>query len=94
MLAISAMAAKANYNRIRKTKLFSVDKNKCVGCRLCARQCPLDTIEIQNNFPVWIKKICTLCLGCFHRCPKSAIDYDDCSLKNVQYVNKNVKLDD
>lgn len=94
MLAISAMAAKANYNRIRKTKLFSVDKNKCVGCGLCAKQCPLDAIEIQNNFPVWIKKICTLCLGCFHRCPKSAIDYDNCSLRNGQYVNKNVKLDD
>ena len=54
---ILSTAAKANYNRISKTKLFSVDKNKCVGCELCARH--------------------------FHRCPKVAIDYDNCSLRNL-----------
>jgi len=94
MFAVTAMAAKANYDRIRKTKLFSVNVDKCISCGLCARQCPLEAIEMQNNHPVWIKPKCTLCLGCFHRCPAGAIDYDDCSLKNGQYINKNVKLDD
>ena len=94
MMAITAHAAKMNYNRIRKTKLFTVNLKRCISCGLCARQCPLDAIEMQNNHPVWVKPTCTLCLGCFHRCPASAIDYDGCSLINGQYVNKNVKLDD
>ena len=94
MPAVTARMAKMNYDRIRKTKLFSVNLKRCVGCGLCARQCPLDAIELQDKHPVWIKPTCTLCLGCFHRCPKAAIDYDDCSLQNGQYVNRNVKLDD
>jgi len=93
MLAIMAAAAKANYNRIRKTKLFKLDKERCIGCGLCAKQCPLDIIEIQNQHPVWLKEKCTLCLGCFHRCPAAAIDYDN-GLRNGQYINKNVVLDD
>ena len=93
MSSIVAAAAKMNYNRIRKTKNFQLDKGKCIGCGLCAKQCPLATIAMQGGKPVWVKEKCTLCLGCFHRCPKAAIDYDD-GLRNGQYVYKHVVLDD
>lgn len=93
MSALGAAAAKANYNRIRKTKRFKLAADKCMGCGLCARQCPLGAIEMQQNRPVWVKEKCTLCLGCFHRCPAGAIDYDG-GLRNGQYVYDKVKLDD
>ena len=93
MSALGAAAAKANYNRIRKTKRFKLAADKCMDCGLCARQCPLDAIEMQEGRPVWVKGKCTLCLGCFHRCPAGAIDYDG-GLRNGQYVYDKVKLDD
>ena len=92
MSPMMAAASKANYNRIRKTSFFKLDKNKCIGCGLCEKQCPVEAIKMSDGHPTWVKDKCTLCLGCFHRCPAAAIDYDG-GLRNGQYVNKNVVLD-
>ena len=69
MTKFQADRAKNTYDGIRKTKYFSVSKDKCIGCGLCERQCPTEAIKMQDGHPVWIKDTCTLCLGCFHRCP-------------------------
>lgn len=92
MLGVIAAAAKANYNRIRKTKRFKLDTRRCSGCGLCARQCPVQAIMMQEGHPVWVKDSCTLCLGCVHRCPAAAIDYDH-ALRHGQYTYTGMQLD-
>lgn len=80
------------YNRkVRRTANFRVEAS-CVGCGLCAKKCPVQAIEMQNNRPVWVKERCVMCLGCLHRCPKFAIQYGKNTKKHGQYTNPNVRL--
>lgn len=78
------------YENLRQTKNFTVNE-KCIGCGKCARQCPLQAIEIQNKKPVWIKKFCTLCFGCLHSCPKNAINFNNQTEGRGQYKNPRIK---
>ncbi|MBQ3298984.1 MAG: EFR1 family ferrodoxin, partial [Ruminococcus sp.] len=43
------------YLKARRTSNFSVE-DACIGCGLCAKQCPVQAIKIQNGKPVWIKE--------------------------------------
>ena len=72
------------YKSLSKTSHLHVE-DSCVGCGLCAENCPVDAIEMKEGKPVWIKKNCVMCLGCLHRCPKFAIQYDDTTKNHGQY---------
>lgn len=75
-----------NYRAARKTKYFSVDETACVGCGLCASQCPDNAIAMKEGTPVFVAAECDLCLGCLHRCPKAAIRYKTKN-RHGQFVN-------
>lgn len=51
---ISSMVQK-EYEGKRATKYFFVQES-CVGCGLCAKQCPMEAITMQNGKPTWAKK--------------------------------------
>ena len=75
------------YEEMRRTSLLSVNDD-CIGCGLCAEQCPVDAIKIRNGRPVWVKDKCAMCLGCLHRCPEFAIQRGDKTKFHGQYTHE------
>lgn len=77
--------------RARRTANLHVEES-CIGCGLCARNCPVQAIAMQEKRPVWVREKCVMCLGCLHRCPKFAIQYGSRTKKHGQYINPNGKV--
>lgn len=73
----------------RKTSHLNVD-DKCVGCGLCRKSCPVKAIDLQMKKPVWVKNECVMCLRCLHLCPKFAIQYDNKTQNHGQYLNPHI----
>ena len=78
------------YKSLRQTSHLSVE-DTCIGCGLCAQNCPVSAIKIKNGKPTWTKKNCIMCLGCLHRCPKFAIQYDGKTKEHGQYLHPDEK---
>ena len=51
---------------------WRVDQEKCVGCGICQKLCPMGNISLQKGNPVFSNQ-CAACFGCFHLCPQQAI---------------------
>lgn len=78
------------YKKLSKTSHLHVE-DSCIGCGLCEKNCPVGAIELKDGKPAWIKENCAMCLGCLHRCPKFAIQYDDKTRNHGQYLHPDEK---
>lgn len=54
---------------------MQVDKADCVGCGICANQCPMRAISVQNGKANIDIRHCIVCGQCAHKCPKNTIKY-------------------
>lgn len=56
------------------TMLAKVDTDKCIGCRICAKVCPVLSIKVENKKAVVDADACMACGNCADRCPTRAIE--------------------
>lgn len=84
---------KLTYTMIPKMdKDFWVDE-KCNGCGICTKTCPVDNIVMTTDKPTWLHH-CEQCLACIQWCPKEAIQYGKKTPKYERYHHPEVTLKD
>lgn len=75
----------------RADRSFRADE-KCNGCGICAKVCPVKDIEMVDGKPKWLGH-CEQCFACFHWCPQQAVQFGR-SAKQVRYHHPAAALAD
>lgn len=75
----------------RADRSFRADE-KCNGCCICTRVCPVNNVAMIDGRPSWMGH-CEQCYACFHWCPQQAVQYGR-SAKQHRYHHPDVALSD
>ena len=54
-------------------KQAHIDPEKCIGCTICSKVCPTNTITMKDRKAVIDPKYCYGCNACFSRCEHGAV---------------------
>ncbi|AJQ28395.1 nitroreductase family protein [Pelosinus fermentans] len=69
--------------------LLTVDREKCIGCGICAEVCPKNYIEItKEGIPADAGLACITCGHCVAICPQAALDHAHAPLKGQVLLDK------
>ena len=85
------ISAKTLYKDIVSLDSGFVTNDKCTGCGLCERVCPVNNIKIIEDRPIW-QHHCEHCVACISWCPTTAINYGQATEKRTRYRNPHIKV--
>lgn len=55
-------------------KLYEVDREKCIGCKICLSKFSCPALSVEDEKPLIDKTSCIGCGGCAQVCPQKAIE--------------------
>ena len=68
--------------------MMKVDKEKCIACGMCVKDCIVRDIEIVDNKAEIKNEKCFKCGHCIAICPKDAVSSDVYDMNEVKPYNK------
>ena len=68
--------------------MFNVNKEKCIGCSQCIKDCPVSTISLVDNKAEINNERCFKCGHCIAICPVEAVSTDDYNMEEVIHYDK------
>lgn len=68
--------------------MMNVNKDKCIGCGLCIKDCFVRDIELVDKKANIKNEACFKCGHCIAVCPKDAIYTDEYNMEDVKDYNK------
>jgi ferredoxin len=71
---------------------FQADE-KCTGCRICSRICPVGNINMVDNRPKW-QHHCEQCFACLQWCPREAVQFGGKTFHRKRYHHPEVRIAD
>ncbi len=66
--------------------------DKCTGCGICEKVCPVHNIRMRDQRPSWSHH-CEMCFACDEWCPEGAIQHWS-RAKGIKYHHPEIKLED
>lgn len=58
---------------MKKEHIIRINREQCIGCGLCKRDCPASNIQVENKKAKVLTQSCIMCGHCVAVCPKAAV---------------------
>lgn len=65
------------------SKVIQIDQEKCIGCGMCAKDCPYHAIRIKGEKAEMFMEGCMECGHCVAVCPKEAVSMNGYDMNEV-----------
>ncbi len=70
------------------SSVININRNKCIGCGMCAKDCPHKAIKVENKKAEMFMENCMECGHCVAICPKEAVSLDGYDMNESIPYNK------
>ena len=67
--------------------MIVIDKEKCIGCGLCAADCPAEKLAVENGKAVYTPE-CIQCGHCVAVCPRAAVSIPEYDMADVEEYDR------